>query len=90
MAGEAMEPVVADGASVAYSLSAETADALDGRLVVAWVDGSPLVRWFERHGRYALLRSEQTGGEDAQRLIDLETAGETPVIRRVLWVCTTH
>ena len=56
--GDAMAPVVADGASVAYSPQEETADQLHNKLVVVWLEGQPMVRWFQHCGRYALLHAE--------------------------------
>src|SRR5262249_32140335 len=44
--GNAMIPVVADGAFVAYAETEEPLDRLEGCLVVAWLQGRPLVRWF--------------------------------------------
>ena len=52
-----MIPIVADGASVAYAKEEEDVLQLDGKLVVAWLDNQPVVRWFQQCGRYALLRA---------------------------------
>lgn len=87
--GDAMAPIATDGAYVAYAHAEESYDSLDGKLVVAWVDGQPLVRWFERHGRYGVLRVENGESGEPQRLIDL-LEGDAPVLRRVRWVNTHH
>jgi hypothetical protein len=88
--GDAMAPVVADGASVAYSAQEEGADQLHNKLVVAWIEGQPIVRWFQHCGRYALLRAENTDAMPQQRLVDLEEKDHPPRFRRVLWINTPH
>jgi hypothetical protein len=88
--GDAMAPVVADGASVAYSAHEEGPDHLHNKLVVAWIEGQPMVRWFQHCGRYALLRAENPDTAPQQRLVDLEDADHPPRFRRVLWINTPH
>jgi hypothetical protein len=90
VAGDAMAPVVADGASVAYSAHEEGADQLHNKLVVAWIEGQPVVRWFQHCGRYALLRAENPDTMPQQRLVDLEEQEHPPRFRRVLWINTPH
>src|SRR5262249_1647089 len=88
--GEAMAPIVADGASVAYAKHEEDPQHLDGKLVVAWVENQPVVRWFEHCGRFALLRAQNPSTVPQQVLIDLEDPKQRPRFRRVLWVNTPH
>lgn len=88
--GDAMSPIVADGAYFAFAKDEEEPPALDGKLVVAWVDGTPLVRWFQFCGRYALLRAENPGADSPQVLIDLESDGSEYRVRRLLWINTPH
>jgi hypothetical protein len=88
--GDAMAPVVADGASVAYSTDEESPEQLHNKLVVAWIEGQALVRWFQHCGRYALLRAENPDTIPQQRLVDLEEAEEPARFRRVLWINTPH
>ncbi len=88
--GDAMVPVVADGASVAYSAVDEAPEHLHDKLVIAWIEGQPVVRWFQHCGRYALLRAENPGAVPQQRLIDLESHENPPRFRRVLWINTPH
>jgi hypothetical protein len=90
VAGNAMAPVVADGAYVAFSRYEEESSQLDGKMVVVWQEGGPMIRWFRDCGRYALLRAENPDTTPQQQLIDLESTGELPRIRRVLWIDTPH
>jgi len=90
VSGDAMIPIVADGASVAYAKEEEDVLQLDGKLVVAWLDNQPVVRWFQQCGRYALLRSQNPTTVPQQVLVDLEDSKHKPRFRRVLWVNTPH
>jgi hypothetical protein len=90
VSGDAMAPVVADGASVAYAREEDDVEQLDGKLVVAWVENQPLVRWFQQCGRYALLRAQNPSTVPQQVLVDLDDTKQRPRMRRVLWVHTPH
>ena len=71
--GNAMAPILADGAYVAYSKESEDPRQLDGKMVVVWLDDQPTIRWFRDCGRYALLRAENPETVPQQQLIDLES-----------------
>jgi hypothetical protein len=88
--GDAMSPIVANGAIVAYSKDDEDPRQLDGKMVVVWLDNVPSIRWFRHCGRYALLRAENADTVPQQQLIDLDSAAERPRFRRVLWIDTPH
>ena len=84
------DTVVADGASVAYSAQEENAGQLHNKLVVVWIEGQPMVRWFQHCGRYALLRAENPDTVPPQALVDLEDDDHPPRFRRILWINTPH
>ena len=88
--GNAMAPILADGACVAYSKDDEEPRQLDGKMVVVWLEGQPTIRWFSHCGRYALLRAENPETTPQQQLIDFESASEKTPLRRVLWIDTAH
>lgn len=88
--GDAMTPVVADGASVAYSAHDESPEQLHNKLVVVWHEGHVMVRWFQNCVRYALLRAENPQASPSQILIDLEDHAHPARFRRVLWINTPH
>jgi hypothetical protein len=88
--GNAMAPILADGACVAYSKDDEEPRQLDGKMVVVWLEGQPTIRWFSHCGRYALLRAENPETTPQQQLIDFESASERTLLRRVLWIDTAH
>ncbi len=85
-----MSPIVADGALVAYADADDDPAVLDGKLVVAWIDGHPLVRWLRISGHYALLRAENPATEPGTLLIDLEAESGAQSVRRVLGISTPH
>lgn len=88
--GSEMSPIVADGAYVAFEKAEENPADLDGKMIVAWVDRQPLVRWFQYCGRYAVLRAENPAANPPTILIDLEDEGRDVRFRRVLWINTPH
>jgi hypothetical protein len=88
--GDSMAPILADGASVAYAKSEEDLQHLDGKMVVTWVDGQPLVRWFQNCGRFALLRAENPSTVPQQVLVDLEDSTQRPRFRRVVGFNSPH
>jgi hypothetical protein len=90
VSGDAMSPILADGASVAFSSREEDVHQLDNKMVVFWHENQPIVRWFQHCGRYALLRAENPKAEPHQVLVDLEDPRQPARFRRVLRYNTTH
>ncbi len=86
--GDAMSPLLSDGACVAFARFEETPAELDGKLVVALGEAPPIVRWFQDCGRYALLRAENIAA--ASVLVDFNDHPEFQRFRRVLWIDTPH
>jgi phage repressor protein C with HTH and peptisase S24 domain len=84
--GDAMAPVLEEGSTVAYTDRDNVPAELDGKLVVAWVEGHPLVRWFQSSGRYALLRSENPNAPQGTIILDLQGPDEGRRIRRVIGI----
>ncbi len=80
---DSMSPVLPRGTSVAFAPVSESPATLDGRMVVAWVDGLALVRWFEDRGDHGLLHAEDRN--EPVRRVDLgPDVPSSP--RRVLWI----
>ena len=88
--GDAMSPIIGDGAYVAFSKMENNPIELDGKMVVAWIDEQPAVRWFQYCGRYAVLRAENPSTSPLQLLVDLEDPIRKPRFRRILWIYTPH
>jgi hypothetical protein len=90
VSGNAMAPVIADGAFVAFSRTEESPAELDGKIVVARSEGQAIVRWFHHHGRFALLRASSSAPEAQEIVIDLEEQPKKWQFRRVLLINTPH
>ncbi len=90
VADDAMAPIVAEGAHVAYAEDEPASSALQDKLIVARIDGRPVVRWFQHCGRYALLRAQNPSASPPSILVDLEGDGPRPAFHRVLWISTPH
>lgn len=88
--GDGMAPMLANGARVAFAADEETPEELDNTLVVAWVDGAPIVRWFRLSGAYGLLKAENPETNPSIQLIDLNLMPNNRKVRRVLWISTPH
>jgi SOS-response transcriptional repressor LexA len=88
--GDAMAPILMDGAYVAFAKEEESLSELDGKIVVAWIDNQPIVRWFQYSDKLAVLRAENPATVPNQVLIDLENRPPDQKIRRVLWINTPH
>jgi hypothetical protein len=87
---DSMAPIVAEGAHVAYSDPEPVSEAFHDKLVVAWIDGSPCVRWFQHCGRFALLRAENRAVNPPSSIVDLEGDKASGTFHRVLWISTPH
>jgi hypothetical protein len=89
--GDGMLPCIADGAFVAFTTVEEPPELLDGKIVVAFVAGKQLVRWFHYHGRFACLRAERPASrQDAEIVIDLAQSSDEQRFRRVVQIITRH
>jgi hypothetical protein len=88
--GDAMVPILADGAQVAFAEQEEELESLEGKLVVAWVEGKPIVRWFRLSGQFGLLRAENPEFNPSILLLDMNGPADQRKVRRVLWISTPH
>ena len=85
-----MAPIVMDGAYVAFAKHEEPLADLDGKMVVAWIDHQPIVRWFQFCDKVGVLRAENPATTPNQVLVDLESRPDDQKVRRVLWINTPH
>jgi hypothetical protein len=86
---DAMAPLVASGAYVAYTDQPAPVDQLDGRLVVAWIgEEPPIVRWLQYVGHYVMLRAESAEAYPLTRLIDVSAQNAGYRFRAVSWIST--
>ena len=90
VADDAMAPIVAEGAHVAYAEAQPVSEAFHDRLIVAWINARPMVRWFQHCGRFALLRAENPTANPPSILIEFDRDRSTESFHRVLWISTPH
>jgi hypothetical protein len=90
VADDTMAPIVAEGAHVAYGDPEPISEAIDEKLVVAWIEGKAVVRWFQHCGKFALLRAENPNVSPPTTLIELDRPGKSVRFHRVLWISTPH
>ncbi len=90
VADDAMAPIVAEGAHVAYAEAQPISEAFHEKMVVAWTGGKPIVRWFQHCGRFALLRAENPAANPPSILVEFDRDRMTDTFHRVLWISTPH
>lgn len=88
VAGDAMAPIICEGATVGFSPDEETPEELHGKIVVAEVDGQKLVRWFRHLGQFACLSPHKPRSNSPEIIIDLSDAAAKPWLRRVVSINT--
>ncbi len=89
---DAMIPIVANGAHVSYGEPEPVTASLHDRLVVAVIDGQPIVRWFQHCVKFALLKAANPSANPSSILVELEPEGSSEIrtLHRALWISTPH
>jgi transcriptional regulator with XRE-family HTH domain len=82
---DAMHPILPAGSIVAIDRSIADPIQLDGQIVAACPDGTPMVRWLEVSGRHVILRPNQQGRDFPLVPVDLEDHYHEFVIGQVVW-----
>ena len=83
---EAMHPILPIGSVVAIDLKARDPLALQGKMVAAFLNGSPLIRWLDVSGRHLIFRPNQTGSDFPMIPIEHDGTHENPaVLGQVVW-----
>ena len=90
VSGDSMSPIVAEGASVAYATNEEDVRHLDGKMVVAWVENQPVIRWFQHCGRYAFAVPRIPRPSPSKSWSISKIPASVRAFRRVLWINTPH
>ena len=87
---DSMAPIVAEGAHVTYGEAEPISEAFHDKLIVAVIEGRPIVRWFQHCGKFALLRSENPAANPPSILVELDRDESRGTFHRVLWISTPH
>jgi len=82
---DAMHPILPAGSIVAIDRTVTDPTRLQGQIVAACPDGTPMIRWLDVHGRHLILRPNHNVGRDYP-LIPVEFDSQGPVIiGQVVW-----
>jgi hypothetical protein len=82
---DAMYPILPSGSIVAIDRSRRAIESLQGRMVAACPDGTPMIRWLDLSGRHLILRPNQPSREHP--LIPVEVNGRMSdlLLGQVVW-----
>jgi hypothetical protein len=87
-----MAPIIAEDATVTYGEAEPVSELLHEKLVVAWIEGQTVVRWFQHCGDFGLLRAENPSTNPPSILVEFQRDDkrEPQTFHRVLWISTPH
>lgn len=82
---DAMAPILPSGSVVAIDRTVRDAEALQGKIVAAIVEGVPVVRWLDLAGRHLLLRAQNPGRDYPTIPVIVEEDGPPVLVGKVIW-----
>lgn len=82
----AMAPLAPAGSKVVYLDAEEEPKALDGKMVVVWIQNQPILRWFQHTRNYILLRVDNPSYDPQSLLVDLTNLPPGWKVRRALYI----
>lgn len=87
LSDDSMQPILPAGSVAAVDRAMVDPDKLDGRLVAACPEGTPVIRWLEISGRHIILRPNQTSREYPIIPIERQEDGKPnpAIIGQVVW-----
>jgi hypothetical protein len=85
IADDAMHPILPAGSIAAIDRSLTDPLQLEGRIVAACPEGTPMIRWVEVSGHHLILRANKMGHNFPLVIIDLEGPGPMCVLGQVVW-----
>ena len=82
---ESMHPILPAGSVAAIDRAITDPDALQGRLVAALPNGTPMVRWLEISGRHLILRPNQPSRDFPILPVEREKDNSAMILGQVVW-----
>jgi hypothetical protein len=82
---DSMAPLLPQGSVAAVDRALREPDKLQGRIVAATVDNTPMIRWLEISGRHLILRPNQPSREFPIIPIEWDGKAASPVLGQVVW-----
>jgi len=85
LADDSMAPMLPEGSVVAIDRSITNAQALEGKIVAALIDGEVLIRWLDLGGRHFILRPNMPGAGYPMIPIDIGSLGRESILGHVVF-----
>lgn len=82
---DAMHPILPAGSIVAIDRSLTNPTQLHGRIVAAYPEGKPMIRWLEVSGRHVILRPNLQGREFPLVPVEIDDSSSSCIIGQVVW-----
>jgi hypothetical protein len=82
---EAMFPILPAGSVVAIDLTVNDPQQLQGKMVAARPNGSPLIRWLDLSGRHLIFRPNQTSRDHPLIPLELSDSTPNPILGQIVW-----
>jgi hypothetical protein len=82
---EAMYPILPARSVVAVDRSSIDPQRLQGKMVAANLDGSPMVRWLDLSGRHLIFRPNQASRDHPLIPMELGDSVPNPILGQIVW-----
>ena len=82
---DAMFPILPSGSVVAVDRSLTDAQGLQGKMVAAIPEGTPLIRWLDLSGRHLIFRPNQPSREHPLIPLELDLTEPSTILGQVVW-----
>jgi hypothetical protein len=82
---DAMAPILPAGSVVAIDRAQRDPASLQGRMVAAAPEGTPIIRWLDVAGRHMILRPNQPSREYPMIPFELREGTSAPILGQVVW-----
>lgn len=82
---DAMFPILPAGSVVAVDRSLTDPQRLQGKMVAAMPDDTPIIRWLDLSGRHLIFRPNQQSREHPLIPLEYDSAQPTTILGQVVW-----
>jgi Peptidase S24-like len=82
---DAMFPILPAGSVVAMDRTLTDPQRLQGKMVAANPDGTPIVRWLDLTGRHMIFRPNMTSREHPLIPMEYDGTSASPILGQVVW-----
>jgi hypothetical protein len=82
---DSMAPILSRGSVAAVDRSLHEPESLQGRIVAALVEGTPVIRWLDISGRHLILRPNQPSRDVPIIPVEWDGKVPAPILGQVVW-----